>query len=149
MPGDGVRKPDEIISAASSMIAAPIAMDRHFTGLEATSSALMSYTLAACAAGLANFIFGSLFGIGLVPGALEIVVGDVSIQMTGPSYRSFIHYRFLQSKALFPAACSLRRHEHIGQIYFFYGRSGRFFSFTCVLSFHYLSSFESIRRGCS
>jgi hypothetical protein len=80
---DSVEIQDHTISNVSSMIAVPIDVDRQFTGPEATSVVLQGYTLAAFTAGMVNPVFGGLFGIGLVPGAFEIAVGDVSIQMTG------------------------------------------------------------------
>ena len=81
--GDVANGRDVTSPYVSPMFTVPISMDRHFTGTKADSIALQGYALAACTAGLVNPLFGGLFGLGLVPGAFDVTVGDISVQMTG------------------------------------------------------------------
>ena len=67
----------------------PLAFDLNLTGEDAEAMALQSLTMAAGAASLVNPIVGGFLGMGLVPGAFDVAMGDVSIQMSGTIDVSF------------------------------------------------------------
>lgn len=91
MLGDGIRKQDEIISATSSMMAGPIAMDRHLIGPVATSSVLLSYTACGVCGRAGKSYLRQFVRYRSGARCFRDSGRDVSIQMTGPSDRSFIH----------------------------------------------------------
>jgi hypothetical protein len=61
----------------------PLAFDLSLTGEDAEAMAIQGLTMAAGAASLVNPIIGGFSGLGMVPGAFDVAMGDVSIQMSG------------------------------------------------------------------
>jgi hypothetical protein len=61
----------------------PIQLDMVLTGKDAEPLALQSLTLATGAMGLVNPMMFGLMGLGSIPGAFDVAVGDVSMEISG------------------------------------------------------------------
>jgi len=61
----------------------PIQLDTVLTGKDAEPLALQSLTLASGAMGLVNPMMMGMMGLGSVPGAFDVYVDDVSVEMSG------------------------------------------------------------------
>jgi hypothetical protein len=67
----------------------PIRLDAVLTGEEAKSMAMQGVALTAGAIGICNPMLSGLFGLGMIPGAFDVVVGDVSVNISGTIELSF------------------------------------------------------------
>lgn len=61
----------------------PIQLDVALTGKDAEPLALQSLTLASGAIGLVNPMMIGMMGLGSIPGAFDVSMGDVSVKMSG------------------------------------------------------------------
>jgi len=73
----------QMVEAGCLPLDTPIQLDMVLTGKEAEPLALQSLTLAAGAIGLVNPMMIGMMGLGSIPGAFDVSMDDVSVEMSG------------------------------------------------------------------